>query len=73
MQKSLLTALLQPYAEMKKLQDENNLTKVLYMHERVKFLPISDIWDEYLRRQGLKEDWYEEIEKFENEVIANRK
>ena len=73
MQKSLLCALLQPYAEMKKLQDENNLTKVLYMHERVKFLPVSDVWDEYLKRQGLKEDWYDAVEKFENEVIANRK
>ena len=45
------------------MQDENNLTKVLYMHERVKFLPVADVWDEYLRRQGLSEDWYEEIEK----------
>ncbi len=72
MHKSLLCALLQPYAEMKKLQDEGNFTKVLYMHERVKFLPISDVWEEYLRRQGLKEDWWEEVEKFEKEVIAKR-
>ena len=72
MQKALLCALLQPYAEMKKLQDEGNYTKVFYMHERVKFLPISDVWDEYLRRQGLKEDWFEEVEAFEKNVIANR-
>ena len=72
MQKALLCAILQPYAEMKKLQDENNLTKVLYLHERVKFLPFADVWDEYLRRQGLSEDWYDEVEKFEREVIAKR-
>lgn len=73
MHKALLCAILQPYAEMKKLQDENNLTKVLYMHERVKFLPFADVWDEYLRRQGLSEDWWEEVEKFESEVIEMRK
>ena len=58
--------------EMKKLQDEANFTKVLYMHERVKFLPFTDVWDEYLRRQGLCEDWFDEVEKFEKEVIAKR-
>ena len=73
MHKALLCAMLQPYAEMKKLQDEANFTKVLYLHERVKFLPIADVWDEYLARQGLSEDWWEEVENFENEVIAKRK
>jgi L-rhamnose isomerase len=72
MQKALLSAILQPYAEMKKLQDEGNFTKVFYMHERVKYLPFCDVWDEYLARQGLKEDWWEEVEKFEKEVIAKR-
>ena len=73
MHKALLCALLQPYAEMKKLQDEANFTKVLYLHERVKFLPFADVWDEYLARQGLSEDWWDEVEKFEEEVIVNRK
>ena len=72
MHKALLLAMLTPYEEMKKLQDDGNFTKVLYMHERAKFLPFTDIWEEYLSRQGLSEDWWEEIEKFENEVIKNR-
>ena len=72
MQKALMNALLQPYAAMKKLQDEGNFTKVLYMHERVKYLPFVDVWNEYLARQGLSEDWWEEVEKFEKEVIAKR-
>jgi L-rhamnose isomerase len=72
MQKALLSAILQPYAEMKKLQDEGNFTKVFYMHERVKYLPFVDVWNEYLARQGRSEDWWEEVEKFENEVIAKR-
>lgn len=73
MHKALLCALLQPYAEMKKLQDEANFTKVLYLHERMKFLQFADVWDEYLRRQGLSEDWWEEVGKFENEVVGKRK
>ena len=72
MQKALLSAILQPYAEMKKLQVEGNCTKVFYMHERVKYLPFVDVWNEYLARQGLSEDWWEEVEKFEKEVIAKR-
>jgi L-rhamnose isomerase len=72
MQKALLSAMLQPYAAMKQLQDEGNLTKVFYMHERVKYLPFVDIWNEYLSRQGLSEDWWNEVEKFESEVIAKR-
>lgn len=72
MQKALLCAMLQPYDEMKKLQDDANFTKMIYMHERFKFMPISDIWDEYLRRQGLSEDWFDEVERYETEVISNR-
>ncbi len=72
MQKALLSAILTPYAEMKKLQDENNLTKVFYLQERTKYLPFTDVWNEYLTRQGLSEDWWDEVEKFETEVIAKR-
>ena len=72
MQKSLLNAILQPYAEMKKLQDENNFSKIMFLNEKFKFMPIGDVWDEYLRRQGLCEDWFGEVEKFEKEVIAKR-
>ena len=72
MQKSLLTALLEPYAEMKKLQDECNFSKIMFLKEKFKFMPIGDVWNEYLRRQGLEEDWFGEVEKFEAEVIAKR-
>lgn len=72
MQKSLLNAMLQPYDEMKKLQNENNFSKIMFLNEKFKFMPIGDVWDEYLRRQGLCEDWFGEVEKFEKEVIAKR-
>ncbi len=73
MQKALLCAILQPYAELKKLQDENNFSKIMFLNEKFKFMPIGDVWDEYLARQGLQEDWFDEVEKFETEVIAKRK
>ena len=72
MQKALLNAMLQPYAELKQLQDENNFSKIMYLNEKFKFMPIGDVWDEYLRRQGLSEDWFDEVEKFEKEVFAER-
>ncbi|MBR2374741.1 MAG: L-rhamnose isomerase [Clostridia bacterium] len=73
MQKALLCAILQPYAELKKLQNENNFSKIMFLNEKFKFMPIGDVWDEYLARQGLQEDWFDEVEKFEAEVIAKRK
>lgn len=73
MHKALLCAMLTPYEEMQKLQDDGNFTKVMYMHERSKFLPFTDVWDEYLSRQNLSEDWWQEVEDFETNVIANRK
>ena len=72
MQKSLLNAMLQPYNELKQLQNENNFSKIMFLNEKFKFMPIGDVWDEYLRRQGLSEDWFDEVEKFEKEVIAKR-
>ncbi len=73
MQKALLCALLMPNEELKTLQNANNFTKIMYLHEKFKTMPIGDVWEEYLSRQGLSDDWFEVVEKFESEVIANRK
>ena len=72
MQKALLCALLTPYEELKKLQNESNFTKVMYLNEKFKTMPIGDVWEEYLSRQGLNDDWFEEVERFEKEVFATR-
>ena len=71
MQKALLTALL-PNEELKALQDSANFTKIMYLNEKFKMLPIGDVWCEHLERQGLSDDWFTEIEKFEKEVIEKR-
>ena len=72
MQKALLTALLLPNEELKALQDSANFTKIMYLNEKFKMLPIGDVWCEHLERQGLSDDWFTEIEKFEKEVVEKR-
>ena len=73
MQKALLFALLMPNEELKNLQNENNFTKIMYLNEKFKTMPIGDVWEEYLSRQGLNDDWWDKVEEFENKVISNRK
>lgn len=73
MQKALLSALLMPHEELKALQNEANFTKIMYLNEKFKLMPCGDVWEEYLSRQGLSDDWFEDVEKFEKEVIAKRK
>jgi L-rhamnose isomerase len=72
MQKALLFALLLPNEELRSLQDGHNFTKIMYLNEKFKTMPFYDVWCEYLERQGLSDDWFSEIEKFEKEVISTR-
>ncbi len=73
MQKALLYALLMPLSELTDLQDANNFTKIMYLNEKFKTLPWGGVWEEYLAQQGMSDDWYCDIERFEADVIANRK
>ena len=74
LQKALLFAMLQPNAELKKLQDENNWSKLMVMQEELKTMPFSEIWEEYCNVCGKPVDgqWYPEIEKYEAEVQSKR-
>ena len=73
MQKALLYALLLPNARLKKLQDEGNFTRLMVEQEGAKMLPFSDIWAEYLQREGLTENYYDEIASYEESVLKERK
>ena len=72
MQKALLTALLLPHEQLKKLQNEHNFTKIMYLNEQCKLLPVGDVWNEYLSRQNLNSDYFTEIKTFEKEVLSKR-
>ncbi len=71
-QKALLWALLLPHSTLKKLQDTAEFSKLLYLNERFNTLPFGDIWNEYLARQGLNDDWFTEIEEYEKTHLLKR-
>lgn len=70
--KALLYALLQPDAKMKELQESAKFTQLMALSEEMKTAPFGDVWNEYLERQGLKNTYYDEIEKYEKEVLSKR-
>lgn len=74
LQKALLMALCTPNEELKKLQDTNQLTKLMACQEAFKIYPFGDVWEEYLERCGVpgETEWFAEVEKYEKEVLAER-
>jgi len=66
--------MLTPNAELKALQDQGKLTELFVMQERVKVLPFGDVWNEYCVRCGAPTECHlwEEIEKYETEVLSKR-
>ena len=71
-QKALLFALLQPNAKLKALQDAGNMTEVMVLSEELKSAPFGDVWAEYLRRQGVENDYLTVIKDYEQKVLVNR-
>ncbi|WP_270854975.1 L-rhamnose isomerase [Longibaculum muris] len=74
MQKAMLFALLQPYDELRTLQDAGDFTKIMMIQEELKTYPFSDIWDEYCQRNQVpvREKWYQGVKKYETDVLAKR-
>ena len=72
-QKALLFALLQPNGEMKKLQDEGRMTELMVLSENMKTAPLGDVWEEFLRREGVASDYLKVVLRYEKEVLVNRK
>ena len=73
-QKALLMALCTPNAQLKKLQDQADFTKLMVMQEDMKMLPFGDVWAEYCKECGVAagEGWFEEILQYEKEVLSKR-
>ena len=71
-QKALLFALLQPHAKMADLQTKGDMTQLMILQEAVKTAPFGDIWNEYLRREGVCEDYYPEMKAYEDTVLSKR-
>ena len=73
-QKALLNAMCLPNEELKRLQNESRFTELMVKQEEAKMLPFADVWEEYCRRCGVTAgpDWFEEIKKYETEVLSKR-
>ena len=72
MQKALLYALLTPNDTLKKLQDNGEFSELMFRQEQLKTYPFGDVWREYLRRQNLDDNWFDEIKKYEQGVLLSR-
>ena len=70
-QKALLYALLEPKS-LKKLQDENNFTELMVRQEELKTMPFGAVWEEYLGRENIPEDYFAEIKRYEADVLSKR-
>ncbi len=72
--KALLWAALQPYEEMRKMQDSARFTELMALSEEVKTLPFGGVWEEYLSRAGVPAgDWYDKVRNYEAEKLSSRK
>ena len=74
MQKALLTALLAPHAEMRRLQEENRMTELMVMQEELKFFPFADVWNEFCARAGVPagREWLDEVLAYEKQILTER-
>ena len=74
-QKALLMALLSPNEKLKNMQDANDFTQLMVEQEELKTLPFGDVWAEYCKECGAPLDgkWFEEVKKYEIEVLSKRK
>lgn len=75
MQKALLYALLSPNKKLKELQDERKFTELMMLQEEIKTYPMGAVWDYYCEQENVpvRTDWYKEIQKYEEEVLNNRR
>lgn len=74
MQKAMLYALLQPYEMLKEVQDQGDFTQIMVINEELKTYPFNDIWDYYceINQVPVREIWYDEVKKYETEVLTKR-
>ena len=74
MEKALLKAMLTPWDELKKAQDEGNHTKVLALQEEVNTLPWSEVWDEYCKMCNVlsEHEWFKDVLEYEKNVLLKR-
>lgn len=72
-QKALLSALCTPNEDLKKMQDASDWTEVMVRQEMLKTMPFGDVWEEYcVSCETSADDWFEEVKRYEKDVLAKR-
>ncbi|PTY05586.1 L-rhamnose isomerase [Opitutaceae bacterium EW11] len=72
--KCLLSALLEPRAQLLTAEKAGDHTARLALLEEAKTLPLSAVWDEHCRRQNapVGAAWLAEVRRYEKDVLAKR-
>jgi L-rhamnose isomerase len=73
--KSLLKALLEPVAALRKFEMDGDYTSRLATLEEIKTLPFGAVWDYYCETAGVPggSAWLGEVKKYEKDVLIARK
>lgn len=71
-EKALLFALLQPNAELKKLQENSRFTELMVLQEELKTAPFGFVWEEYLKRCNVKSEYISDVFDYEKKVLVKR-
>jgi len=73
--KCLLSALLEPIAELRRMEDEGDLSGRLALVEERKLLPLGAVWQEHCSRMAAPADlsWMPDVKKYERDVLSARK
>ena len=74
MQKALLRAMLEPTADLMKLELEGDYTARLALTEEYKSYPFGAVWDYFCEKNGVPVGtaWLDEVKKYEAEVLLKR-
>ena len=74
MQKALLLGLLEPHAQLKKMQDEHNFTELLATLEEIKTLPLGDIWNHFceINNVPVGKDWFNVVKDYAKVELLRR-
>ena len=66
--------LLEPHAQLKKMQDEHNFTELLATLEEIKTLPFGDIWNHFceINNVPVGKDWFNVVKDYEKDVLLKR-
>ena len=72
--KALLAAMLTPFDQLKKLQDNAEFTELMVRQEEMKMLPLGDVWEEFCRRWNVPAgpEWLDEVKAYEKKVLSRR-